>query len=414
MKHRINTRAERCEPIKNLQVKIFMSEKRISRKELTKRNQKLNKKRKNLRTLMIVVVTAVLLYITGLYGASLAYFGDFISSGMTVFQIGGGFPVEDDFSATLQADGMGTGLAVLSPDSFNVYSPTGRNVFTYSHTMQNPVMDTASKRAVIYDLNRTSLKVANGHNILFQQEMENSIIHAEISDSNRIAVTTRSASYNGEVTVFNFNMKQRFVWYCATGFPIYSSLSDSGKMLAVNTVQTVDGILTNDIYVIDAANGQELFTISGQSYPLHLEFISDSRLLIAYTNRLVLWDTKNNVQLASYSFGTDTLQALTVDSRYICAAYGGYSRQHGGKLVLLSKELEEKFNLSVPEKIKDISISSSRVYALGSETMFEYDYSAALLNTYDTGVLSKGLVDYSGTLLINSTSIQKVEKTKSR
>ena len=390
-----------------------MSEKRISRKELTKRNLKQNKKRKNLRTLMIVVVTAVLLYITGVYGASLAYFGDFISSGMTIFQIGGGFPVEDDFSSVLQADGMGTGLAVLSPDSFTVYSPTGRNVFSYSHTMQTPVMDTASNRAVIYDLNRTSLKVANGHNILFQQEMENSIIHAEISDSNRVAITTRSASYNGEVTVFNYNMKQRFVWYCATGFPIYSTLSDSGKMLAVNTVQTADGILKNDIYVINAADGRELFTISSRSYPLQMEFISDSQLLIAYTNRLVLWDVKNNTQLASYEFGSDMLQALTVDGRYICAAYGSSSRQTAN-IVLFTKDMQEKFTTTVSEKIKDISISSSRVYALGSESLFEYDYSATLLNTADTGALSKDLVDYSGTLLITSTSISKVEKTKSR
>ena len=71
-----------------------MSEKRISRKELTRRNRKQNTKRKNLRSLMIVVVTAVLLYITGVYGASLAYFGDFISSGMAIFQLGKGFPIE--------------------------------------------------------------------------------------------------------------------------------------------------------------------------------------------------------------------------------------------------------------------------------------------------------------------------------
>lgn len=389
-----------------------MSEKRISRKELTKRNLKQNKKRKNLRTLMIVVLTAVLLYITGVYGASLAYFGDFISSGMTLLQIGGGYPVEDDFSSVLQANEMGTGLAILTPDNFTVYSPTAKNVFTYSHSMQNPVISTASKRAVIYDLNRTTLKVANGHNILFQQEMENNIIHAEISDSNRIAVTTRSASYNGEVTVFNYNMKQRFVWYCATGFPIYSSLSDNGKMLAVSTVQTVDGLLTSDIYVIDAANGREMFSISSQSYPLQLEFISDSKLLIAYTNRLVLWDVANNVQLASYDFGGSYLQAVIADGRYIAVAYGGQSRGLSSSLALLTQDFEEKFNLSVPEKIKDLSVSSSRVYALGYENMYEYDYSATLLNTVNTGVLSKELVDYNGTLLISSTAISKVEKTK--
>lgn len=391
-----------------------MSEKRISRKELTRRNRKQNTRRKNLRSLMIVVVTAFLLYITGVYGASLAYFGDFISGGMAVLQLGKGFPVEDDFSDILQTGEMGATMAVLSPDSFTVYSPTAKNIFTYSHTMQSPVMDTASHRSVLYDQNSTSLKVLNGHNVLFQQEMENSIIHAEISDSNRIAVTTRSASYNGEVTVFNYNMKQRFVWYCATGFPIYSTLSDSGKTLAVNTVQTVDGLLTSRIYLINARDGAEMYSITAASYPLHMQFLSDSRLLIAYPNRIVLWDVANNVQLASFDFAGGNLQSVTVSGRYIAVAYGGLSRQQTSQLTLLSKEFEEKFTVTVSEKISDLSLSSSRLYALGSENMYEYDYSAQLLNTVNTGALAKSLADYSGTLLITSTSISKVEKTKSR
>ena len=391
-----------------------MSEKRISRKELAKRNKKQNMKRKNLRGLMIVAISGVLLYITGVYGASLAYFGDFISSGMAVFQLGGGFPVEDDFSSVLQADSMGTTMAVLDPDNFTVYSPTAKNIFTYSHTMQNPVMDTASKRAVIYDIGSTELKVANGHNILFQQEMENTIIHATISDSNRVAVTTRSASFNGEVTVYNYNMKQRFVWYCATGFPVYTVLSDSGKIMAVNTVSTTGGMLENTIFLIDVVNGAELYTISGGDYPLFMEFISDTRLVIGYTNQLVLWDVETNSQVACYSFGSDSLEAISCTKRYIAVAFGGNSRQQLSNIALLSSEFEEKFTVAVTEKIKDLSLSSSRLFALGQENTYEYDYSAALLNTVNTGVLSKQFVDYGGTVLITSTSASKVEKTKSR
>lgn len=391
-----------------------MSEKRISRKELTKRNKKQNMKRKNLRSLMIVAITAVLLYFTGVYGASLAYFGDFISSGMAVLQLGSGFPIEDDFSDVLQTGDMGTTFAVLDPDNFTVYSPTAKNIFTYSHSMQNPVMDVAAKRAVIYDLQSNELKVANGHNILFQQEMENAIIHADISDSNRIAVTTRSASFNGEVTVYNYNMKQRFVWYCATAFPVYSLLSDTGRTMAVNTVNTENGLLKNSIFIIDVVNGTELYSVESGDYPLYMEFLADTRLLIAYPDRIVLWDVENNTQLASMEFAGDSLQAISCTKQYVAVAYGGRSQRQSGNLTLLTKDMEEKFTVTIPEKIKDISISSSRVFALGGENIYEYDYSAQHLNTVDTGVLSKRLADYNGTLLMTSTSVSKVEKTKKR
>ncbi len=391
-----------------------MSEKRISRKELKQRNKKQNTKRKNLRNLMIIAVTALLLYMTGLYGASLAYFGDFVSSGTAVFQLGAGFPVEDDFSSVTQAGDMGTTLALLDPDNFTVYSPTARKIFTYSHSMQNPVMDVASKRAVLYDIGGTELKVANGHSVLFGLETENAIIHADISDSNRVAITTRSSSYNGEVAVYNYNMKQRFVWYCATAFPVYSLLSDSGKVMAVNTVSTQDGLLVSSIFVIDAAAGTEMYTIDLYDYPLYMEFLSDTRLVIGFSDRLVLWDVENNTQLASLDFGSNVLQAVHCTNRYIAVAWGGQRRDRTSRLTLLTKDFEEKFTVNVGEKIKDLSISSSRLYALAGENIYEYDYSATHLNTVNTGALSKQLVDYNGTLLLTSTSISKVEKTKSR
>lgn len=391
-----------------------MSEKRISRKELARQNRKQNKKRKTLRTLLIVAVTAVLVYITGIYGASLAYLGDFVSSGMTYLQLGGGFPVEDDFSGLLQGENMGSGLAVLTTDNFMVYSPTAKNVFTYSHSMTNPVISSSRNRAVIYESNGTSLKVANNHNILFQQEMENNIIHAYISDSNRIAVTTRSASYNGEVRVYNFNMDQRFVWYCATGFPVYSILSDSGKSLAVCAVQTVDGLLQSEIFVIDASKGVEKFSITNGSYPYRLIFIDDDRLLVVYSDRIVLWDTQNNVQLAQYSFSGESILDIEVSQPYIAVAFGDYNRAADSTVVLLSQEFEEKMKVTVPEGIKNLSVSRSRVYVLGYENLYEYDYSANLLTTAHTGALSKQLVTWNGTILIDSTALSKVEKTKSR
>ena len=389
-----------------------MDEKRISRKELKKQNLKKSKIRNNIRTVMILFITALMVYITGLYGASLAYFGDFLSGAITLVQIGKGFPIEDDFSTVLQAEKMGTGLSVLTDDSYIVYSPTAKEVFNYSHAMLKPVIDTSKNRAVIYDLNGSTLKIANGHNILFRKEMPNSIIHVDLSDSNRVAVTTRSSSYNGEVAVFNYNMNQRFVWYCAKGYPIYSALSDSGDMLAVNTVQTKDGILTSSIFVIDAAKGEELFSIDTMDYALKIEFLSDDRILIAYPDRLILYSVSKNDVIASYELTGGNLQAIHTDGSYITVCYGGSSRQQSSTLAVLTFGFEEKFNVTVPEKIKDLSMSQSRIFALGYDNMYEYDYSANLVNTTATGPLYKQLADYNGTLIISSTSIDKVEKTK--
>ncbi|MEG1863564.1 MAG: DUF5711 family protein [Oscillospiraceae bacterium] len=389
-----------------------MSDKNLSRKELTKRNQRINKKRKNIRTLIILVLTAALVYATGIYGASLAFFGDFISSSFVLVEIGEGWPVEDDFSAVLQAESMGNSLCLLDQDSYMVYSPTAKQVQRYNHTMQNPVMDCSGNRTVIYDQNQSSLKVLNSHKMLFQQDMDSSIIHATISKSNKVAVTTRSLSYNGEVTVFNYKMEESFVWYCAKNFPVYSSLSDSGKTLAVTTVQTVDGSLNCEIYLIDATQGEEKFSISLQNYPLQLKFLNDESLLIAYPDKLVLWDITNNVQKAEYSFEGGRLLGVDYKNPYIAVSYGSYEQSQGNSVALLSDNLEEKFVDTIDEQLKSMVISQFRIFVLGKSNIYEYNYKGERVGVSAADNSSKKLIHFGGTILLGSNGMTKLEKAK--
>ena len=389
-----------------------MNDKHPTRKELAKRNQKLNNKRKRTRNFIILVLTAVLVYATGIYGASLAYFGDFISNGMVLVQVGGGWPVEGDFSTVLQAEKMGNSLCLLDKDSYSVYSPTAKTVLDYSHSMQNPVMACSKNRTVLYNQNQTTLKVLNSHKVLFQQEMESGIIHATISPSNKVAVTTRSPSFNGEVTVFNYKMEESFIWYCAKNFPVYSALSDSGKTLAVATVQTVDGSLNSEIYLLDAIKGEEKFTIVVPDYPLELLFLNDNTLLMAYPDKLVLWDVKNNAQIGEYSFDGGRLLSIDYKNPYIAVSYGSYLQGQGNKVALLSDKLEEKFNIEVSDTIKNMIISQSRIFALGNANIYEYNYKGELVGTNETSNSSKKIINFGGTILINSDEMLKLDKTK--
>ena len=164
-----------------------------------------------------------MVYVTGIYGASLAYLGDFLSSGLVYMHFGNGFPLQVENQTFKQSEKMGASLCVLDSDSLSFWSPTGSKVFEYYHSMQKPVIDTSDRRVVIYNANETSLKVANAHKILFNQEMENDIIHASLSKNNYVAVTTKSQSYNGEVKVYDSQMKEVITWLNAKSFPLQTT-----------------------------------------------------------------------------------------------------------------------------------------------------------------------------------------------
>ena len=390
-----------------------MNDGRISRKELRKQNEKIKKRRSGIKTVLIAAVTALFLYITGIYGTSLAYLGDFLSNGMTIIQIGGGWPVQEDFSGYIQSHKMGSALCVLTDDNLLAYSPTGKQVLSYSHSMSRPVISTSKNRAVLYDLNGTSLKVINSHGVLFRKETDSNIVHCDISSSNRVAVTTRSRTYNGEVTVYNYNMEPRFAWYCATGYPVYSRLSSNGNTMAVETLNTRQGILQSRIYIIDSKEGRELYNIETGSYPLDMMFLSADKLLVAYVNGLVLYDVKNQSQIRELSFDGYSLKAVEKKGSYIAVSYGGNGRANT-TVALLNLDLSQKAIFNIDDNIKSLSISNSRVFCLGEKALYEYDYTGNLVNTTRINGFTKALVNYNGTSLIDSDSITKIKKTTSR
>lgn len=389
-----------------------MSEKRLTRKELKKQNKRNMKKRQIRLAFLGAVLTAILVYVTGFYGASLAYFGDFISSGLIMVQFGDGWPYKAELSTVKQAEKMGNGLCILDADKLSVYSPTAKNVFTYYHSMQNPIIDCSDNRAVIYNANQTSIKIANHHKILFSKEMYAEIIHASISDSNKVAVTTKSSSYNSQVSVYNYNMDELFTWYSAKSFPVSSHLSKSGNTLAVNTVLAQNGYLMSNIYIIDATKGVEKFIIEQKEYiPLGIEFIGDKQVMVIYDKKLSLYSLSDGSEIASYSYDGHHLLSYDIKNTDIALAIGEYNQEGFNKIVLLDSALKEKFTQDIKTPITNVAISQSRVFMLGENTLLEYTLKGELTNSTQKESLCKKVIDYNGTILISSKQIEKIHKT---
>ncbi|MEG2082144.1 MAG: DUF5711 family protein [Oscillospiraceae bacterium] len=387
-------------------------QKRLTRKELIKRNKSIAKKRQARFVVVGMVLTLFLVYVSGIYGASLAYFGDFLSSGLVYLQFGDGFPAAAQLSTFKQAQTMGSSLCLLNSDSLDFYSPTGAKVFSYYHSMQNPVITSSDNRMAIYNTNQTSLKIANAHKILFSSEMENDIINVAMSKSNKVAVTTKSQSYNSEVTVYNYKMEEMFSWQSAKGFVINSFFSPKGNTLAINTVLAQDGYLINDIYIIDAVDKKEKFTIrNSKTIPLAIEYINENQILVLYTDKAAVFSTSDGASLGEYSYGGDMLLDYSIQNGEILLALGGYNREENNRLVMLSTKAEEKFSITIDQRILDTVISKARIYLLGDKHVVEYSLQGKELNQVEAQNSNKKLVDFKGPVLISKDKLEKLEQT---
>lgn len=384
---------------------------RLTRKELLKRNKKIAKRRQMRLTFIAVAVTVFLVYITGIYGASLAYLGDFVSSGLVYLQFGSGFPVEAENQTYLQSEKMGSSLCILDSDSLTFYSPTGDKVYEYHHSMQTPVISTSGKRVAIYNSNETSIKIANAHNILFSQEMTNDIIHASLAENNYLALTTKSQSYNGEVKVFDSQMNEIFTWLNAKSFPIQSFLSPKSQTLAVSCLMTENGSLVSDIYIIDTADGSEKFVVQNKDGAvLGMKFIKESKLIVFYTDKAVVVDLASGQTEREYNYGGRDLTAYDIKNSQIVMALGDYDNLSDTQLVVCDLSLNVAYTMTTARGITDVEFTSQRICALGDGVVEQYTLKGEKAGEDPVKNNVKDIIDYHGCIVISGDSLEKLEK----
>jgi len=390
---------------------------RLTRKELLRRNKKIAKRRQQRLTAIVVALTAFMVYITGLYGTSLAYLGDFVSSGLVYLQFGNGFPVQLQNQTYKQSEKMGSALCVLDSEKLSFYSPTGDLAHSYYHSMQNPVISTSDKRVAIYNANDTSLKIANAGNILFSQEMQNDIIHASLSANNSVAVTTKSQSYNGEVKVFDGQMQEKLTWLSAKSFPLQSFLSPRANTLAVSCISAKDGRAVNEVYVIDTATGQEKFIYNnGENIMLAAEFVKEESLILFFTDKAVCLDitaeTEDTTVVCQYSYNGKDLLAYDIKNSQIAMALGDYDGAEDTDIAITDLSLAETFRTNINQHITSVVIASQRIYTLGAETVSQYTTEGVLVSQQQVKNNIKDIVDYNGCVAVFSDSLEKIDKAK--
>ena len=360
------------------------------------------------RTAFIVaVLTAVVLFTTGLVGSSVALVKDCVDTTRIALMPGPGWPQQTGVMEPTQVLPMTGGFVELGSDSCVVYSSTGTRLNSIQSGYGRPALAAGKTRFVLYNRSGNELRVESRTQNLYTKKLENNIFLCAMSDNGTLAVVTDDVSSMAELLVYSPAMEQQLRWNMTSndGTPLRMAFSPDSRRLAAAAVTAGGGQMQTNLYIVTLAQGDPVNVGSQSGVPQWVSWLSGTTLLAVYDSRAILYNAAGG-ERARYEFGGGTLRDVSVDSAGNVALL--LASGQVCQLVTLDKELNVQYSGNVTTSNKVVR-RGELVYLLTDSTVEsltsagEYQWSQSL-----TARPQALLADAKQTLVFCGNTVQQV------
>lgn len=331
---------------------------------------------------LVAVLTAVVLFTTGLVGSSVALVKDCVDTTRIALMPGPGWPQQTGVMEPTQVLPMTGGFVELGSESCAVYSRKGTRLNSIQSGYGRPALAAGKTRFVLYNRSGNELRVESRTQNLYTKTLENNIFLCAMSDNGTLAVVTDDVSSMAELQIFSPTMEQVLRWNMTSndGTPLRMAFSPDSRRLAAAAVTAGGGQMQTNLYVVTLAQGDPVNVGSQSGVPQWVGWLSSTTLLAVYDSRAILYNAAGG-ERARYEFGGSTLRDVSVDSAGNVALL--LASGQVCQLVTLDKNLSVQYSGNVTSANKVVQIGQ-QIYLLTDSTVEclsaagEYQWSQSL------------------------------------
>ena len=273
---------------------------------------------------LIIFIFIILFLIAGtMNGVSFASAAKGISDFFETMSSGDGYPYEDnvsDIDAVKTVDGK---LIILTNDRTYMLDNTAKKTSEQQHIYSLPALRTNENKYLVFDRGSGKIRLHNKSKIIWEEDLKQNILSADISSSGRIVAATKGKSSKCTMEVLSKSKDVLFKWECSSGYIVDVAISDNGKKCAAIVLSQKDAEILSTVYIFSLSSAEPTGKIEFSKSALFnvsftrgnkIEVLGDNvRSIISSNNKREDDELFNSNTLANYyvsSNGNSVLQFL--------------------------------------------------------------------------------------------------------
>ena len=245
--------------------------------------QRVRNRRIRRTAVLLVLLTAVVLFATGIAGSSVAALKDLTDTARIALLPGSGWPQQTGVAELEQMAPLTGSFVELGDEGCVVWSRTGKKLNSIQSGYARPALAVGNTRFVLYNRAGKELTVQSRTRQLYAKSFNNAIMLCEMAQNGTLAVVTESDRYAAEVMVYDASFSgDPFTWKLTStdGTPIALSFATDNHRFAAATVAARDGQLRTTVRMMNTNSDTAgpFYVADTGSVILKLKWISSSRV----------------------------------------------------------------------------------------------------------------------------------------
>ena len=286
--------------------------------------QRLRSRRMRRTMLLVALVAAAVIYLTGLVNTSVMLLEDMADTVRIALMPEQGFPQQTGAGAVYQAETLGGSFVALGEEGCTVFSNGGGRLNTVGTGYARPALAAGGNSFVLYNRSGSELRVESRTRELYTRQTEGHIYLCALSDRGELAVVTDDVRKLALLTIYDANRNELLTWSTTTaeGVPLRMDFSPDGTQLAIAAVTAQDGQMVTNLYLLNLRAGEpQLLASEPGSTPLALTWCSNDRLLAVCDTHAALYGSDGSAQ-GRYDFGGQDVAALSAEGGGLAVLFG--------------------------------------------------------------------------------------------
>lgn len=295
---------------------------------------------------------------------------DFIHS----FGSGPGFPLESPGGQTQEMGVVGSDFYLLNDTNLYVYSRQGKTVSSAQHRYTNPTAETQDGRLLLYDRGGHGLMLRTAAQTIYESNLEDTIISADVSADGTFAVVTDASGFAAKVTVYDSNQREIYAWMSADDLIQSAALFPSGGHMAIATLNAQEGMLVSQVMIFDLTQEEPVATVD---YPgemiVQVDYMENGGIAVVSDQGAYVLSGSGR-QLGEYRYGRLQLAYFDTGSQGMAVVTQSQIGRQEYSMVTITDSGRVSSLQQLTHGVQSVKTERGSIYLASADAIYAYAY----------------------------------------